>query len=215
MANKDLVQRFQEAFKDPDKVNAGDYQKIIEENSMKASENAERLTFLLLSLVTVFYLILQGGINKIDFGVVEISDFASVLLMLPVLVSYTHYDLVTTISKFNRLSIIYKVIVKQRHEPIYVQKITNYFMFSPTLYEYKNTSAGKFSALIQSVLWIFQFLAITVFIPFGFQIYSFSTLINIYQDAHPVLLFVSLVISVLFGLQSSITTMALISGAIE
>ena len=209
VTDRNLVKRFQEAFKDPEKVKAEEYQKIIEANASKAAENAERLTFLLLSLGMLFMLSIQGGINKIDLGVVEIDDLSIILITLPVLIGYTHYDLVTTLSKFDRLSIIYKVIIEKRHRPIYNQRLSEYFLITPSLFEYKYLSTSGFAHRLQSFLWVFQFLTITILIPLGFQIYAFWHLVTLNNLVIP-LVIMSLTVSFFFGLQSFLTTLALL-----
>jgi len=215
MANRDLLKRFQQAFENPDKVRAEEYQKTIEEIASKAAEKAERLTFLLLSLVMIFVLVTQGRIKKLDLGFVEIDDPSIILVTLPVLIAYIHYDLVTTLAKFDRLAIMYKVIIEKRHKSIYDQRLTEYFLITPSLYESKYLSTAGIAHKIQSSLWVFQFLSITIFVPLGFYVMAFWKLFTLPVLGFPLLLIVSLAITTLFALQSFFTAAELLRGVSE
>ena len=214
MAGKDLVERFQKAFREPEKVEAAEYQKIIEANAAKTAEYAERLTFILLGLVMFFIFVIQGDIKKVDLGFVQIEDPSIILVAMPILIAYIHFDLVATLSKFDLLSVIHKTIIKQRHQPIHEQRLAKYFLFLPTIYEQKYFSSGGVIQRIQSYLWIIQFFSITIVIPLGFQVILYWKLFTPRDPASPnppspALIAASLVITLLFSLQSVLTTIAL------
>jgi hypothetical protein len=212
--NKEFVPRLQKAFDNSDEVAAANYQKVIEDNLSKVAESAERLTIRLLTLIMVFILIIQGVINKIEFGGVEIDKLQSILITLPILIAYTHYDAVTTLSKFDRLSIIHKVIIQKRHKSIYNQRLTEYFLHTPNLFEYKYFSTHGIMQGIQFLLWALQFLSITIFIPIGFQACAYFYLFTqpLIESQWHTLLNISLVITSLFSLQSFLTTVELLGG---
>ncbi len=213
MIGKDLVEKFQNAFGEPEKVKADAYQKIIEANATKAADNAERLTFTLLGLVMLLILIVQGKIKKVDLGIVEIEDPSIILIALPVLVAYIHYDLIATLSKFDLLAVIHKAIIKQRHPPIHEQRLTKYFLFLPTLYEHKYHSKDGVVPWIQSKLWFAEFFLITIVIPFGFEIIAFSKLSALPNPEYSLLLIASIVITIMLNLQSMLTIITLFRGA--
>jgi len=170
MINKDLIQRFEEAFRYPEKINA-------EENAAKASDNAERLTLQLLVLAMLLILVIQGEIDKPNFfGIGEIRNQSIVPIALLLLVSYTQYDLLSTLLKFDCLSVIYKVIVKHRDRVFHEQRLSKYFLFPPTLYEYCYSSSDGMAGQTRSFLWSAEFLIITVFIPVGSEIIAVSKL---------------------------------------
>jgi hypothetical protein len=208
MIGKNLVEKFQNAFSEPEKVKAEEYQKIVETNATKAADNAERLTFLLLGLVMVFILIIEGQVDKINLGIVEIKDPSIVLIAIPILIAYIHYDLITTLSKFDLLSIIYKAIIRQRHSPIHEQRLTKYFLFLPTLYENKYHSKEG----IASILWLVEFVIITIVIPLGGEFYAFLKLIDASKTEYDFLLIASMIITVMLNMQSLLTITTLFRG---
>lgn len=212
MASKDLVDRFKNAFIKPEDVNAGEYQKIIEANATKAAENAERLTFMLLGLATLLILIVQGQIKKLDLGFVVIEDPSIILIVIPILVAYIHYDLIATLSKFDLLSFIHKAIIKQRHPPIHEQRLAKYFLFLPTLYENKYYSKGGVVGNIQSWLWFLEFLIIAIVTPFGSEFIAFRKLFAFHNPEYFLLLIVSIVITIMLSMQSALTIFMLFQG---
>ena len=192
MNTEELVARFKAAFKEPDKVKAEEYQKIVEANATKAADSAERLTIILLGLVMLLILTTLGTIKKVDLGFVEIEDPFIILVSLPVLVAYIHYDLVTTLSKFDLLSVIHKAIIKQRHPPIHEQRLTKYFLFLPTLYENKYHSTDGIVSWTQSRLWFVEFFLVTIFIPFGSEFIAYTELRDISKPEYSLLLIASI-----------------------
>jgi len=213
MASKELVDRFQNAFTKPEEVNADEYQKIIEANATKAADNAERLTFILLGLATLLILIVQGQIKKLDLGFVVIEDPSIILIAIPVLIAYIHYDLIATLSKFDLLSIIHKVIIKQRHSSIHAKGLTKYFLFLPTLYENKYHSKDGIVGNIQSWLWFLEFLFIAIVTPFGSEWVAFTKLRTLSNPEYSSLLIVSLVITVILNTHSVLTIITLFQRA--
>ena len=205
MNRKELTEKFKTAFKDPEKVKAEEYQKIVETNAAKTAENAERLTFALLGLATLLILIVQGKIKKLDLGFVEIQDPSIILIAMPGLIAYVHYDLIATLSKFDALSVIHKAIIKQRHPSIHAKGLTKYFLFLPTLYENKFHSRDGIVGNIQAWLWFFEFLFIAGLTPFGSEWIAFSDLINHPNPEYSLLLKISIGITLLLNVQSVLT----------
>ena len=211
MAGKNLVERFQEAFKEPEKINAEEYQQVIEDNAEKTSQNVERLTFWLLGLVALLILVAWEEIEHLNFfGLGEIPNKSIILIALLVLVSYTQYDLLSTISRFDQLSVIYKIIVKHRHRIIHQHGLSKYFLFSPTLYDYIYTSSDGVMRQMQSLLWLIEFIAITIVIPLGSEIIAIMNLLNRDNLEYTSLIIAGIIISVLFNLQSGLTIYALL-----
>jgi hypothetical protein len=208
MNRNELADKFELAFKDPDKVKAEEYQKTIEENAAKASESTERLTLRLLSLVMLIVLVILGEVDKLNVGLAEVSNKLIILITLLTLISYTHYDLIFTIAKFDQLSVIHKVIIKHRHALIHKQGLSKYFMFPPTLYDYVFFSSDGVAHQIQSFLGFIEFLGIIIIIPFGAEIiafYQLSALLNsgtflVFKE----ILFIMLLITIVLNLQSII-----------
>jgi hypothetical protein len=209
MATKKLYDRFQEAFKDPEQIDAGEYQRSIAEVASKASESVEQLTFRLLSLVMLMLLMVLGEINNIDLGFLgEVTNSAIIVSTLLVLISYTHYDLIFTLSKFDQLYVMYKIIVKNRHKAIHEQGLSKYFIFPPTLYDYESSSDGGKTNPLQSFLDVAKFFGIAVVIPLGAELTGFWKLWTLYDLTYSLLLKISLFvmagITILFNLQSSL-----------
>ena len=206
MNRKELADKFELAFKDPDEVEAEEYQKTIEANAAKASESTERLTLRLLSLVMLIVLVILGGVDKLNVGLAEVSNKFIILTTLLTLIGYTHYDLIFTIAKFDQLSVIHKVIIKHRHPPIHEQGLSKYFIFPPTLYDYVFFSSDGMAHQIQSFFGFVEFLGIVIVIPFGAEIitlYQLSALLN--SGASPVfqeILFIMLLITIALNLKS-------------
>ena len=213
MAAKKLIDRFREAFKDPAQVNAEEYQKIIEENAAKASVNVEGLTFRLLGLVAALVLIARGEIERPNlFGLGEIPNVSIILIALLPLVSYTQYDLLSTLSKFDQLSVIYKVIVKRRHRILHDQGLSKYFLFPPTLYDYIYSASDGLGGQAQSFLWLAEFVAITILIPLGAELLTLFNLTYLGELDYLVLLAAALVTTFVFNLQSVLIVIALFRG---
>ena len=212
MISNDLIERFEEAFKDPESVKAEEYQKVIADNAAKASENAERLTLRLLSLTALLILVALGEVNEVGFGLGKISNQFILMSALLILISYTHYDLVFNLSKFDQLSVIYKIIIKHRHSRIHDQGLSKYFLFPPALYEYRLFSTQGTFQKIQSYIWLGEFVTIMLLIPIGTEIVGFSKLFTLQNAEYPLLLKASLFITVLFNLQSLFITYALFKG---
>jgi hypothetical protein len=212
MISNDLIQRFEAAFKDLENINAEEYQKIIEENAAKASENAERLTLRLLSLVMVLILVALGEISELNIGLGKVSNQFIILVTLLVLVSYTHYDLVFTISKFDQLSVIHKIIIKHRHYPIHQHGLSKFFLFAPALYEYVYSTSEGFLLQKQHNLWLAELICITYLIPFGSEIIGLLSL-NFPLDFRYSFLYLGvLIVIAVFNLQSGFTLIGLFSG---
>jgi hypothetical protein len=202
MASNDPLQRFEAAFKDPEKIKAEEYQKVIESNAAKASENAERLTLRLLSLTALLILVVLGQVSKVGFGLGEIANRFILIVALLILISYTHYDLVFNLSKFDQLSVIYKIIIKHRHKPIHEQGLSKYFLFPPALYEYRLFSMDGRGQEIQSYAWLMEFLVLVIVTPLGSEIIGISNLWRLRNDGYPFLLVACLLITLLLNLQS-------------
>jgi hypothetical protein len=207
MAAKSLIERFQEAFKEPEKVNAEEYQKVIEDNAEKTSQNVERLTFLLFGLEALLILVAWEQIQHLNFfGLGEIPNKSIILIALLVVVSYTQYDLLSTISKFDQLSVIYKIIVKHRHKTIHQHGLSKYFLFSPTFYEYVYSSSDGATRQIQSILRLVEFIAITILLPLGSEIIALMNLVTPANSEYSSLIVTGVITSLLFNLQSGFTT---------
>jgi len=202
MGDRDLATRIQRAFSEPDKVKAEEYQQLIEANATKAAENVERLTFTLLGLATLLILVAQGQIKKLDLGFMEIDNPSIILISIPVLVAYVHYDLISTLSKFDLLSIIHKAIIKQRHPPIRANGLTKYFLFLPTLYENRYHSSEGLLGGLEALLWLFEFLFIAALTPFGSEWIAFSQLRTLSIPENNSLLGISLGITLILNFQS-------------
>jgi hypothetical protein len=210
MASKNLTDRFQEAFKDPESAHAQEYQKIVEAITNKISNDVEKSLLLLVGFIIMFVLIVEKQIGSIKFENIELTDFSVIAILIPLVFSYTHFNLITCISKFDHLSILYKIIVKQRHKPIYDQRLTEFFLITPNLYDYKYFSSNKSIQVVQFILWAIQFFSVTIVIPFAFQVYAFANLFALSKPNHFALIVMSLAITVVFGLQSFLTVMTLL-----
>jgi hypothetical protein len=215
MSTTNLMERLEGAFREPENVKAEEYQKVIAENAAKASENAERLTLRLLSLAMLLILVALGEVDKLGFGLGEISNQFILMSTILILISYTHYDLVFNLSKFDQLSVIYKIIIKHRHSPIHDGGLSKYFLFPPALYEYRLFSTEGMFQQIQSYIWLGEFLTIMILIPFGSEIVGFSKLFALQNAEYPLLLWASLFITVLFNLQSVFIIYALIKETMD
>ena len=212
MISNNPLQRFEGAFNDPETINAEEYQKVIADNAAKASENAERLTLRLLGLATLLILVALGEIDDVALGIGKISNQFILMSALLILISYTHYDLVFNLSKFDQLSVMYKIIIKHRHSPLHEGGLSKYFLFPPALYEYRLFSTEGLIQQIQSYIWLGEFLSIMFLIPFGAEIVGFSKLFALQNAEYPLLLTASLFITVLFNLQSVFIIYALFKG---
>jgi hypothetical protein len=126
-----------------------------------------------LSLVALLILVALGEITILSFNLAEISNKFIIVLTLLILISYTHYDLIFTLSKFDHLSVIYKIIIKHRHGPIHEQRLSKYFLFAPALYEYVYSPSKGFAPNLQHNLWLAELFCITYLIPFGSEIIGF------------------------------------------
>ena len=210
MASKDLINRIQEAFKDPETVNAAEYQKIIEYSARKIADNFERMLFILVGLIALFVLIAENQIGGIKVDPFELKEFSVLEIVIPLLFSYIHFNLVTSLSKFEQLSVFHKTIIKKRHYPIYEHRLTEYFLPTPNLYDYKYFSKNEGVQRIQIVLWAFQFFSVTLIMPLLFQGYAFYKLIFLYGAKYGVLIGISLGIAIIFGLQSFFTVVTLL-----
>ena len=206
-------ERFEIAFSEPEKVNAEEYQKIIAENAAKASENIERLTLRLLSLVALLILVALGEITILSFNLAEISNKFIILLTLLILISYTHYDLIFTLSKFDHLSVIYKIIIKHRHSPIHEHRLSKYFLFAPALYEYVYSPSKRVAPQLQHQLWLAEFLCITLLIPFGAEFIGLLSLSILAGQKYSFLFLVGFVVMIVFNLQSGLTLISLLREA--
>jgi hypothetical protein len=209
----DPMQRFEGAFSNPESVKAEEYQNVIADNAAKASENIERLTLRLLGLATLLILVALGEIEDVALGIGKIPNQFILMSALLILISYTHYDLVFNLSKFDQLSVIYKIIIKHRHGPIHEGRLSKYFLFPPALYEYRLFSTEGLFQQIQSYIWLAEFLTIMILIPFGTEIIGFSKLFALQNTEYPVLLKASLFITTLFNLQSVFIIYTLLKGA--
>jgi hypothetical protein len=212
MNRKNLAEKFENAFNDPEKIKAEEYQKIIEANASKAADNTERLTFTLLGLATLLILIVHGQIKKLDLGFVEIENPSIIMIAIPVLVAYVHYDLIATLSKFDVLSIIHKAIIKQRHLPIHTNGLSKYFLFLPSIYENRYHATDGISSQIQPWLWFFEFLFITVLTPFGSEWIAFTELRTHPNPEYSPLLYISISITIILNFQSILTIFTLLQG---
>jgi hypothetical protein len=208
MNRHELADKFELAFQDPDTVEAGEYQKKVEERATKASESTERLTLRLLSLVMLLVLVILGEIEKLNVGLAEVSNKLVIVMTLLTLISYTQYDLVFTIAKFDELSVIYKAIIRQRHAPILKHGLWKYFIFPPTLYDYIFFSTDGLDHQIQSLLGLIEFVGIVIVIPFGAEALAFYQL-NVFRyagasEVFRYILFIMFAITAALNLQSII-----------
>lgn len=208
----DPMQRFEGAFSDPESVKAEEYQNVIADNAAKASENIERLTLRLLGLATLLILVALGEIEDVALGIGKIPNQFILMSALLILIGYTHYDLVFNLSKFDQLSVMYKMIVKHRHSAIHEGGVSKYFLFPPALYEYRLFSTEGLFQQIQSYIWLGEFLAILILIPIGCEVVGFLRLTALQNAEYPLLFYVSLGITILFNLQSVFIMYALFRG---
>lgn len=210
MASRDLINRIQEAFKDPEKVKADEYQKLIESTASKVADDVEKTLFILVGLIAIFILIVENQIGIIRLENLELKDFSILAIIIPLLFSYSHFNLATSLSRFEQISVLYKTIVKQRHKPIYEQRLTEFFLATPNLYDYKHFSRKESIQRVQFALWAIQFFSVTLIIPFVFQAYAFYKLMSLYHPNYFSLIGLSLGISMVFELQSFLCVITLL-----
>lgn len=210
MASRDLINRIQEAFKEPDKVNAEEYQKIVETLSGKVTDNVERMLLFQVGLIAIFVLIAENQIGILKIENFELKEFSVIAILIPLLFSYIHFNLVTSLAKFEQLSVLYKTIIRIRHEPIYKQRLTEFFLSTPNLYDYKHFARNGIVQGAQFILWAIEFFTVTLLIPFAFQGYAFFKLFSLYGSNYPLLIGVSLAIAIIFGLQSFFCVITLV-----
>lgn len=173
----------------------------------------ERLTFRLLGLATLLVLFAWDEITKPNLlGIGEIHNKSIILVALLLLVGYTQYDLLSTLAKFDRLTVIYKIIVKHRHRVIHDQGLAEYFLFYPTLYDYGFAAVGQGKSIAQSLLWVVEFFAVTLVIPLGAELVALSNLRAPTGLTNYVLFPVNLIITLAFNLQSVLIVFSLFRG---
>lgn len=168
----------------------------------KTGESIERSMLLTFTLIATFILIDSKSTTGGSFLGLDFDNLTPIGILLPITISYTYIDLVTYISKAEKLSKMHSTITEKLFPNFAKNNLTDNLIFVPSIFEYK-----YFDNPIAYWLWRLFFFA-TLLSPILFVSYSINRMVNWMQVQNydfVAFTWISIFISSLFTLQGILT----------
>jgi hypothetical protein len=177
-SNKKFLDRLNKSFPLEDKEQADQYIADLSGVWKEVSSSIRSTVILIVVAMTLFELLSRAAVEEMSFGPVKIKDLALVEKLIPVVVAYLFYQLVSQYLRWRSMEITYNYLMTRFHSAISGNNFDLLLYPSmPALFDL-NRSAGEGSKLVDMQYTLgLVLIAIFMGIPFAFEVYAYYRII--------------------------------------